>query len=73
MSLIEKLSEKIDDLLQKLKTQDCELEELRLKNTTLIAQNDEKSRQISSLYEEIALKDKDLQNLYDKIQEVLEK
>ncbi|PAF53135.1 DUF904 domain-containing protein [Helicobacter sp. 13S00482-2] len=73
MSLIEKLSEKIDLLLEKTNTQEIENQELRLKIATLVAQNEEKDKQISMLYEEIANKDKDVGNLYEKIQEVLEK
>ncbi|MDO7253722.1 DUF904 domain-containing protein [Helicobacter cappadocius] len=73
MSLIEKLSEKIDLLLDKTNNQELEIQDLRLKISTLIAQSEEKDRQISTLYEEIANKDKSVQSLYDKIQEVLDK
>lgn len=73
MSLIEKLSEKIDLLLERANTQEAEIQQLRTKLSALMAQNEEKDRQISTLYEELANKDKNVQGLYDKIQEVLEK
>lgn len=73
MSLIEKLSEKIDLLLERTNNQELEIQQLRTKLSTLMAQNEEKDRQISTLYEELANKDKSVQGLYDKIQEVLEK
>lgn len=73
MSLIEKLSEKIDLLLERTSAQELEIQQLRTKISTLMAQNEEKDRQISTLYEELANKDKNVQGLFDKIQEVLEK
>lgn len=73
MSLIEKLSEKIDLLLERTNMQELEIQQLRTKLSTSLAQNEEKDRQISTLYEELANKDKSVQELYNKVQEVLEK
>ncbi|WP_104696887.1 MULTISPECIES: DUF904 domain-containing protein [unclassified Helicobacter] len=70
--LLEKLNQKIDELLQIIQEQKNELQSLRLKVTTLTTQNEEKDRQISQLYEQIAQKDSEIQKIYEKIQENLQ-
>ncbi|ANH41371.1 hypothetical protein ID1001_06760 [Helicobacter pylori] len=71
LSLLNQLGAKIDELIEKIKKQEEELNALRQANTTLNAQNEEKDIQIAILYDELSAKDKGIQSLYDKISDLL--
>ncbi|KAA6507474.1 DUF904 domain-containing protein [Helicobacter pylori] len=71
LSLLNQLGAKIDELIEKIKKQEEELNALRQANTTLNAQNEEKDIQIAILYDELSAKDKGIQDLYDKISDLL--
>ncbi|GAA6783492.1 hypothetical protein BTM319_11910 [Helicobacter pylori] len=71
LSLLNQLGAKIDELIEKIKKQEEELNALRQANTTLNAQNEEKDIQIAILYDELNAKDKGIQGLYDKISDLL--
>lgn len=71
LSLLNQLGAKIDELIEKIKKQEEELNALRQANTTLNAQNEEKDIQIAILYDELSAKDKGIQGLYDKISDLL--
>ncbi|GAA9979590.1 hypothetical protein VN0965_10810 [Helicobacter pylori] len=71
LSLLNQLDAKIDELIEKIKKQEEELNALRQANTTLNAQNEEKGIQIAILYDELSAKDKAIQGLYDKISDLL--
>ncbi|WRC46958.1 DUF904 domain-containing protein [Helicobacter pylori] len=71
LSLLNQLGTKIDELIEKIKKQEEELNALRQANTTLNAQNEEKDIQIAILYDELSAKDKGIQDLYDKISDLL--
>ncbi|GAA8055972.1 hypothetical protein Neuguinea12_10150 [Helicobacter pylori] len=71
LSLLNQLGAKIDELIEKIKKQEEELNALRQANTTLNAQNEEKDIQIAILYDELSTKDKGIQSLYDKISDLL--
>ncbi|GAA7940208.1 hypothetical protein HpBT072_00060 [Helicobacter pylori] len=71
LSLLNQLGTKIDELIEKIKKQEEELNALRQANTTLNAQNEEKDIQIAILYDELSAKDKGIQCLYDKISDLL--
>ncbi len=71
LSLLNQLGAKIDELIEKIKKQEEELNALRQANTTLNAQNEEKDIQIAILYDELSAKDKGIQVLYDKISDLL--
>lgn len=55
--ILDKLHEKIEDLLIRLALLEEENKELQLKNATLATQNEEKGRQLDTLYDEIAAQD----------------
>ncbi|WRA83274.1 DUF904 domain-containing protein [Helicobacter pylori] len=71
LSLLNQLGAKIDELIEKIQKQEEELNALRQANTTLNAQNEEKDIQIAILYDELSAKDKGIQDLYDKISDLL--
>ncbi|MUU67827.1 DUF904 domain-containing protein [Helicobacter pylori] len=71
LSLLNQLGAKIDELIEKIKKQEEELNALRQANTTLNVQNEEKDIQIAILYDELNAKDKGIQGLYDKISDLL--
>ncbi len=71
LSLLNQLGTKIDELIEKIQKQEEELNALRQANTTLNAQNEEKDIQIAILYDELSAKDKGIQDLYDKISDLL--
>lgn len=70
-SVMEKLSQKIEEMLAKITSQRQEIESLQLEISSLKAQNEAKSAQISNLYEEIASKDRGFEDLFAKIDEGL--
>ncbi|MGX3011748.1 hypothetical protein ACWIUD_09375 [Helicobacter sp. 23-1044] len=69
MSILERLSQRIDELLQRLNEQGKEIESLRLENSALNSEKAEKDKQINALYEELASRDRSYENLIDKIDE----
>ncbi|MGX2983673.1 hypothetical protein [Helicobacter sp. 23-1045] len=69
MSILERLSQRIDELLQRLSEQGKEIESLRLENSALNSEKAEKDKQINALYEELASRDRSYENLIDKIDE----
>lgn len=69
MSVLERLSQKIDDLLSKMEKLEKEIEGLQLENSALINQSSEKDRQINTLYEELASRDRGYEDLINKIDE----
>lgn len=69
MSILERLTQRVDELLQRLGEQSKEIENLRLENSTLHTEKTEKDRQINALYEELAARDRSYENLIDKIDE----
>lgn len=69
MSILERLTQRVDELLQRLSEQGKEIENLRLENSTLSTEKAEKDRQINALYEELASRDRSYENLIDKIDE----
>lgn len=69
MSILERLTQRVDELLQRLSEQGKEIENLRLENSTLNTEKAEKDRQINALYEELAARDRSYENLIDKIDE----
>lgn len=70
-SVMEKLSQKIEEMLSKITSQRQEIESLQLEISSLKAQNEAKDTQISNLYEEIASKDRGFEDLFAKIDEGL--
>ena len=69
MSILERLTQRVDELLQRLGEQSKEIENLRLENSALNTEKAEKDRQINALYEELAARDRSYENLIDKIDE----
>ena len=69
--VMEKLSQKIEEMLSKITSQRQEIESLQLEIASLKAQNEAKDTQISNLYEEIANKDRGFEDLFAKIDEGL--
>ncbi len=69
MSVLERLTQKVDDLLDKINELYGEIDKLRLDNSTLITESQEKDRQINELYEELASRDRHYENLINKIDE----
>ncbi|WP_104748914.1 DUF904 domain-containing protein [Helicobacter cetorum] len=71
LSLLDKLNAKIDELIERARRQEEELHELRTQNTTLNAQNEEKTLQIAILYDELSAKDKGLQDICDRLEKMM--
>ncbi len=69
--LLDTLSKKIQELLKELQRTREALQQAHNTITTLNSQNEEKAHQISKLYEEIAKRDAETQNLIDKIKKDL--
>ncbi|MDE6885534.1 MAG: hypothetical protein K2P17_00610 [Helicobacteraceae bacterium] len=69
MSILERLTQKVDELLNKLDEQHNEIERLRLENSALISETKEKDIQINNLYEELASRDRSYENIINKIDE----
>ena len=55
------------------RSQGEELDSLRMENSLLKNQLEEKDKRISSMYEEMSSKDKDLENLFNRIDSALER
>lgn len=70
-TLFERLNERIDSLLTRLASAEGSLEVLRNENIMLKAENEAKSNEISGLYEELSLKERELDTVLKKIEAVL--
>jgi len=71
LSLIDKLSDKIDALLAKLKHLAEENSRLRNEVVSLKAQSEAKDAQIAKLNEELAMKDLEIEEVIGKIEAML--
>ncbi len=71
LSVIDKLSEKIDTLLAKLKNLEEENARLRNEIVSIKAQNEAKDAQIAKLNEEVAMKDLEIEEVIGKIEAIL--
>lgn len=71
-SVIERLDQRITTLLERAASGGEVLESLRRENMMLKAENEAKSQEISKLYEEVAMKDMELEELLKKIDSFLE-
>lgn len=69
MSILERLTQRVDELLSRLDELNREIESLRLENSTLNTEKAEKDRQINALYEELAARDRSYESLINKIDE----
>lgn len=69
MSILERLTQRIDELLAKLNSLNGEIEKLRVENSTLASESQEKDYQINALYEELASRDRAYEELINKIDE----
>lgn len=67
MSILERLTQRVDELLNKLDELNSEMEKLRLENSALVTESQEKERQINTLYEELASRDRSYEDLINKI------
>jgi len=72
VNLIEKLTQKIDELLKKYQTLKEENETLRRELITTKASNEAKDAQIQKLQEEIGLKEMELEEILEKVEKILE-
>lgn len=70
-TLFERLNERIDSLLTRLASAEGSLEVLRNENIMLKAENEAKGNEISGLYEELSLKERELDTVLKKIEAVL--
>lgn len=70
-NLSSKLLESIDVLIDELQKQRDENQALRQQIVLLKAENEAKNSEISSLYDEIGVKERELENVLNKIQNVL--
>lgn len=70
-NLSSKLLEGIDALIDELQKQRDENQTLRQQIVLLKAENEAKNSEISSLYDEIGVKERELENVLNKIQNVL--
>lgn len=69
MSVLERLTQKVDELLSKLDELHDENKKLQLENNALITESQEKDRQINALYDELALRDRGYEDLISRIDE----
>ena len=69
MSVLERLTQKVNELLGRLDELNAENKRLQLENNTLITESQEKDRQINALYDELALRDIGYEDLINKIDE----
>lgn len=67
MSILERLTQRVDELLNRFDELNSEIEKLQLEKSTLIAESQEKDRQINTLYEELASRDRSYEELINKI------
>lgn len=69
MSILERLTQRVNELLSRIDELRNEVERLRLENSALVSESSEKDRQINSLYEELASRDRSYEDLINKIDE----
>lgn len=69
MSILERLTQRVDELIARINELHNEVEKLRLDNSALISESSEKDRQINALYEELASRDRSYESLINKIDE----
>lgn len=69
--IMEKLSQKIEQMLQKISSQRLEIDSLRNKVRELEADKEAKESQISNLYEMLGSQKKGIEDLFSKIDESL--
>ncbi|WP_394995462.1 hypothetical protein [uncultured Helicobacter sp.] len=69
--IMEKLSQKIEQMLQKISSQKLEIDSLRTKVRELEADKEAKESQISNLYEMLGSQKKGIEDLFSKIDESL--
>lgn len=67
MSILERLTQRVDELLARLDEMNAQIERLGRDNQALIAESQEKERQINALYEELASRDRSYEDLINKI------
>lgn len=67
MSILERLTQRVDELLNRFDELNSEIEKLQLEKSALIAESQEKDRQINTLYEELASRDRSYEELINKI------
>jgi cell division protein FtsB len=70
---INKLSEKVDDLLTRYENMKAQYDTLRQEVVTLRAQNEAKNIQIEKLEEDLMNKDIESDDIFSKIEEVLKR
>ena len=68
---MEKFSQKIEEMLQKMNAQKLEIDSLRTKVRELEADNQAKDTQISNLYDLLGSQKKGIEDLFSKIEEGL--
>ena len=69
--IMEKFSQKIEEMLQKMNAQKLEIDSLRTKVRELEADNQAKDTQISNLYDLLGSQKKGIEDLFSKIEEGL--
>ncbi|WP_258864207.1 MULTISPECIES: hypothetical protein [unclassified Helicobacter] len=69
--IMEKLTQKIEEMLTKIASQKEEIESLRHEIVKLKSENEAKDLQISNLYENIGSQKKGIEELFSKIDESL--
>lgn len=69
--IMEKFSQKIEEMLQKMNAQKLEIDSLRTKVRELEADNQAKDTQISNLYDLLGSQKKSIEDLFSKIEEGL--
>lgn len=69
--IMEKFSQKIEEMLQKMNAQKLEIDSLRTKIRELEADNQAKDTQISNLYDLLGSQKKGIEDLFSKIEEGL--
>ena len=69
--IMDRLSQKIEQMLRKIASQKDEIEPLRLEVSKLRAENESKQQQISNLYESIGLQKTNIEELFSRIEEGL--
>ncbi len=70
-SLINRTHQKLDEFLGLLHSQKEDMNRLRDEVTVLKAENEAKSNEISSLYDELANKERELEGVVHRIEEAL--
>lgn len=72
MSILERLSQRVDDLLNRMEMLQEEIKKLQLENSALLTESQEKERQINALYEELASRDRGYEEIKEKIDRAIQ-